>query len=613
MNAVLDFSPRIGVLPIIYGSADFALEVRRRLRATQYDCLAVALPASFAAPVERGIELLPRVTVTVQQELVVDSAVNYVPIDPCQGVIAGLREAMDADVDRAYVDLETPHYEPFGTSLPDPYALKSVILERFVAALLPALQAPDPESQRAARIARMAYELHRLELEYGQVMFICSVSDWPWLRQAYHTRRPYPDHDRSAAMPELRWPGEDDLYFALGELPFVTNLYEHRRAELMGDASMAVDGVKALLLEARDRLVASAEYGGREITPQTLSILLQYVRNMTLLDRRLTPDLYHLALAGKQVVGDDFALAVVETARDYPPQRMPRAAGLEEMRLGLGATVDAEGERRPCVNRLEGVPLVWRSLPLRPPPPPRDQERWQMQWDPYGQCSYPPEDQRVESFQQHVREQARLMLGQDLARSEKFTASLKDGLDIRETLRNWHTGDLYVREIPPARGEIEVVVFVFDTPADPALYDWQSTWFAEHGEESTLCFFAKHFGRTMVGPGIGQAIYGGCFFLFPPRPIPDVWQDPRLDLATTLEERLIAGAALNSRERRVAIVAPGPPQLSWRQIARRCGRQLVYLPLRRFSQQTVERLRRFHVLNSKEVRSYAARFVRDFR
>ena len=24
-----------------------------------------------------------------------------------------------------------------------------------------------------------------------------------------------------------------DLYFALGELPFVTNLYEHRRAELM--------------------------------------------------------------------------------------------------------------------------------------------------------------------------------------------------------------------------------------------------------------------------------------------------------------------------------------------------------------------------------------------
>ena len=74
-----------------------------------------------------------------------------------------------------------------------------------------------------------------------------------------------------------------------------------------------------------------------------------------------------------------------------------------------------------------------------------------MQWDPFGQCSYPPEDRRVESFQQHVREQARLLIGEDQARSEKFSSSLKDGLDMRETLRNWHTGDLYVKKMPPAR------------------------------------------------------------------------------------------------------------------------------------------------------------------
>ena len=90
-----------------------------------------------------------------------------------------------------------------------------------------------------------------------------------------------------------------------------------------------------------------------------------------------------------------------------------------------------------------------------------------MQWDPYQQCSYPPEDDKIESFNTHVREQAKLLLGEDLARSEKFTSSLKDGLDIRETLRNWHTGDLYVKEIPPARGTIEIVVFLFESPADP--------------------------------------------------------------------------------------------------------------------------------------------------
>jgi hypothetical protein len=37
----------------------------------------------------------------------------------------------------------------------------------------------------------------------------------------------------------------------------------------------------------------------------------------------------------------------------------------------------------------------------------------------------------------------------------------------------------------------------------------------------------------------------------------------------------------------------------------------VHLPLKRFSQQTVERLRQFHVLNGKEVRTYAAEYIRD--
>jgi len=61
------------------------------------------------------------------------------------------------------------------------------------------------------------------------------------------------------------------------------------------------------------------------------------------------------------------------------------------------------------------------------------------------------------------------------------------------------------------------------------------------------------------------------------------------------------------------LVAPEPPKLAWRQLARRYRKQLVYLPLKRFSASTVDRLRRFHVLNSREVRSYAGRFIRDFR
>jgi hypothetical protein len=226
-------------------------------------------------------------------------------------------------------------------------------------------------------------------------------------------------------------------------------------------------------------------------------------------------------------------------------------------------------------------------------------------------CSWPPEDDRIESFHRHVRDQAKAILGADLARSEKFTTSVRDGIDIRETLRNWHTGDLYVKVLPPSRGSIEVVVFLFDVPADPEVYPHRATWYAEHSEESTLAFFATEPLDNMVGPGIAQAEYGGALFLFPPRAIPDIWDDPRLDFAPTLEERLLAGALLHTHERHVAVVSPGPPSASWRRLARRFGRKIVHLPLKRFSGPLIERLRRFHILNGKTVRSYAADFIRD--
>lgn len=196
-------------------------------------------------------------------------------------------------------------------------------------------------------------------------------------------------------------------------------------------------------------------------------------------------------------------------------------------------------------------------------------------------------------------------------RVEKFTTSIRDGIDIRETLRNWHTGDLYVKVLPPGRGSIEVVVFLFEVPADPQVYTHRATWMAEHSEESTLAFYATDPMRNLIGPGIAQAVYGGALFLFPARPIPEIWTDPRLQFATTLEERLLAAGFLHSEDRHVAVVSPGLPRASWRRLARKYGRRIVHLPLKRFSGQLLERLRTFHVLNGKHVRSYAADYIRD--
>jgi hypothetical protein len=117
--------------------------------------------------------------------------------------------------------------------------------------------------------------------------------------------------------------------------------------------------------------------------------------------------------------------------------------------------------------------------------------------------------------------------------------------------------------------------------------------------------------KNLVGPGIAQAQYGGALFIFPPRSIPDIWVDKRLDFADMLEDRLLSAAFLHSHDRHVAVVSPNLPQAGWRRLARRFGRKIVHLPLKRFSGQLLERLRTFHVLNGKHVRSYAADYIRD--
>jgi hypothetical protein len=601
-------------MPIIHGSGDFAIRVRDELLARPYDCVAVPLPQSFQDDVETAIDRLPAISAVLQRDADADTeegdGFSYVPIDPCQGVIAGLRVAMGERMTRAFIDLETPRFQSQHAVFPDPYALKQVSPEAFAAAVLPIIPPPLP-GQHKARINWMAERLHELEQNHRLILLVCSLLDWPWIRDAYARRLRISEPEPFFTTLETYAVESRTLIFLLGELPFVTGLYERGRRELTADDNLSVDGVKEMILAARDRLRQSEPRVAKRVTPQLLSVYFRYIRNLSLIERRLTPDLYSLVIAAKQTAGDDFALAVAETAREYQYADPIVDSEFLTLRMGIQeADIPGVG-RSTMVNRLPGQMLVWRSCELRPKPPERDRKRWAQRWNPFGACSWPPEDDRIESFQRHVRDQAKAVLGADLARSEKFTTSVMDGIDIRETLRNWHTGDLFVKVIPPDRGSIEVVVFLFDVPADPKVYTSRSTWYAEHGEESTLAFFATDPMEKLVGPGIAQADYGGAFFLFPPRPVPDIWTDPRLDFASTLEDRLLAGALLHSREKHVALVSPIPPGMAWRRLARKYGRKLIHLPLKRFSGQLVERLRQFHVLNGKTVRSYAASFIRD--
>ena len=157
---------------------------------------------------------------------------SYVPIDPCQGVIAGLRTAIGERIAREFIDMETPRFEAITGIFPDPYALKRVTPERFSAASA-GDSAPSAGAARA-RIAWMAGRLHDLECQYRLILLVCSLLDWPWIRDAYQRRveRPEPEHffaplSSIAVDPQT-------LLFVLGELPLITGLYERVDASSPG-------------------------------------------------------------------------------------------------------------------------------------------------------------------------------------------------------------------------------------------------------------------------------------------------------------------------------------------------------------------------------------------
>jgi hypothetical protein len=374
---------------------------------------------------------------------------------------------------------------------------------------------------------------------------------------------------------------------------------------------LPVDGVKELLLAGRDSYLREFGNRARRVTPLLLSKCLHYIRNLSLIHRRMTPDLITIVTASKQILGDPFALHVAERANEYrflhpdeqPDPRSTVALGIDQARL-------PDGEIVSLVNRLPGPPLSWRSIHLQRRPSEPERRRWQYQWNPHTQCSYPPEDERIEDFRTRVFQRADAMIGNDLARTEKFTTSVKDGIDIRDTLRHWHERQIYVKVIPPSRGSLDCCVMLFDSPADPRRYPWRTTWFAEHKDESTMAFFATDFRKEMVGPGIGLGVYGGAMFLYPPVWIRDIWNDPQLDYTETLEERLIAAACRHSQERQIALLASLPPGSGWKRLARRHKKQLLHVPLHGFSDEQVQQLRMVHVLNGQQVRSYAEAFIR---
>jgi hypothetical protein len=215
----------------------------------------------------------------------------------------------------------------------------------------------------------------------------------------------------------------------------------------------------------------------------------------------------------------------------------------------------------------------------------------------------------VEEYGRFLKKKGVRQLSEEEGRVEPFSASLLDGIDMRETLRNLAEGRIYVRENRRVKGGVGGVVVVFDEDRGTERFPYLMTWLGEHDQESDMAFYATQPAENIVGPGICRCEYGGFLLSSPPRRMLDVWRDRDYAFARSKAEVLLLAALDYSRERHVVYVAPRPPRSIFRQIAGRLGKKIVYLPIGSLSPVRLKRLRVFHVLYGNDKREIARDYI----
>ncbi|MFM8397280.1 MAG: hypothetical protein ACKOAH_05560, partial [Pirellula sp.] len=154
--SVFSLDSWLTLIPVVHGSGAYASALRKELLTRPFDALAVPLPASFATDVIRGVQRLPALSAVVRlsaqedrfdesddSQEPTDLRGTYVPIDPCQAVIAAIRFALGERKPIVWIDSQSDHIENHSPVFADCYAIRHTTLERFCAAMLPAIPPPD--------------------------------------------------------------------------------------------------------------------------------------------------------------------------------------------------------------------------------------------------------------------------------------------------------------------------------------------------------------------------------------------------------------------------------------------------------------------------------------
>ncbi len=591
----------ITYFPAAPGRMEFAAELRRALLESLPDVVAVELPGFLEASYLQAVARLPEMSVILYEDESNEESAIYLPVEPCDPFVEALRTGIDMGATVVFLEPDAAERPHLKDAYPDPYAIRRIGLERYVEAYRVYPQERGDEIREHA--AAMAWKLQGAD-PLAQVFVVVSLNVLDALLDAMEIPQEPPARRRSILRPQLVNPHPGCLAEITTEYPYLQERYERFRID--GDDEDWIDRPRVQLALLREAGESYTRNTGDKLEYWQRAMMARYTRNLAATSGDLVAGLFDIAIAARSVVDDNYGWEVWETANRYTAQK-DDAAPLETLNLS-GEQVWLNTKKLRLRRRLPRPKQMYIPRGLKGRKKEKTPGEWAKQTSGNSICSYPPEDIVIENYGRFLKMKAKSMMSEERSRTEPFQTSILDGIDLRETIRNWHEGRVYVRQLDKLAGEVGSLVVIFDEDKEDR-YRYLTTWLGENQNESDMAFYATEPFEKMVGPGIGRAEYGGFLMTLPPRRMYDVWTDPDYEHALNKPERLLLAALDYSIQRLVVYVAKKPPRSIFRSLAGKMNRQILYVPMGVLAPDKVKRLRVVHVLDGYDRRKDAKQFV----
>jgi hypothetical protein len=595
----------------LFDSSSFldAQNLRLIFQKQRFERILLPIAPSLLESLQESISNLPEIYATVLTTL--QNQVAFAPCDPQHPYIEALRQAEQNRIPCVGIDTNELPLQIGDFPRPSADLLSLIGPHQVFEIWAPLLQNLNYPTQPMQRFLKM---VENIDFESSaQTLLLLPYAHFFPFCQAYkfYSSRLKKPSSYTPTDPILKVNSHpihpNHLYFALGQLPFYTGQLEKNRQSLFEDLILPQTLIKQLLSYARQELSQSEHQ--HKLSIATLQKVLDFTQKLAHVEQHYMPSLFDWLNAAQSIVGGLFASKILEASKFYPFFNIEKQSQWLKVHIDVIQEPGSESTEAIHLWRPEGV--EWQEFKFQIPPHKKTTEQYKQASSGHFSCSHIPEDIRIERFNLNIRSvAAELMNG--TAKSVEFTSSLKDGLDLRETLRHFHENKLFVKELPLQKKKVDTVVIIFDDQNDE-LYTQNSVWFAEHPQESTLTFYSTDPQDKMVGPGIGQVLYGGLSLLFPPRqnvinPFEDHFVDIRVPLETH-RDRLVWGALMNSNEKAIAYCAEQKPNSTLNRMAKILGKSIIWVPMTRFNRQELEKLRHMHMLENHAIRQFASRFI----